>query len=150
MANFVYNEFKRAMSVGEIDLDATDSIRIILCMTGTTFDTDYDINTMGGVTTADYFDGANHDTTNGHTLASPAITEVTGVSGYAKFDATDYTFTALGAGSGNVTDLVMFKWITNLSSSMPMAHIDNFTPFNGNGGNVIVEWHTDGILKIGG
>jgi len=150
MASFVYNEFKRALAEGEIDLNATDDIRIILVNSNTTFDTEYDLNTMGAVATAGYFDGANHDTTNGHALSGEAVTEVTGSTGYAKFDATDYTFSSLGLGAGgNAIAIVLFKWISNLSSSMPIAYID-CADFNGSGGDVVVEWHTDGILKIGG
>lgn len=150
MASFVYNEAKRAMCEGEIDLgNAQDTIKIVLVLEPTSFDTDYDIDTMGAATTTGYFDGANHDSTNGHTLLNQAVTEVTGVSGYAKFLADDYTFTALGAGATACVGIVLLKWITNMASSLPLAYIDA-ADFNGSGGDVIIEWHTDGILKIGG
>jgi hypothetical protein len=149
MASFVFNEFKRAVSVGEIDLDATDDIRAVLVMTTTTFGTDYDINTMSGTATPGYCDGANHDSTNGHSLAAEAITEVTGATGYAKFAATNLTFTALGAGASNNVALVLFKWITAIGSSMPIAYIDTGGfPFNGNGGDVTIQWNANGILQF--
>lgn len=150
MANFIYNEFKRAIAEGEIDLNATDDIRCVLVMTNTTFDTDYDINTMSGAGTPDYCDGANHDSTNGHALSSEAVSEVTGVSGYAKFTASNLTFTALGAGTRQNQGLVIFKWITNIGASMPIAWIDTGGfPFDGNGGDVTISWHANGIIQFG-
>lgn len=150
MADFMYNEAKRAQAEGEIDFGLPDDFRAILVMAATTFDTDYDIDTMAGVATPAYFDGANHDTTNGHTIAGEAITEITGISGYAKLDGTDLTFTALGAGAGDAVGMVIFKWVTNLASSIPIFYVDSGFPFNGNGGDVTIQWHTDGIAKLGG
>jgi hypothetical protein len=150
MASFVFNEFKRAVAEGEVDLGLPDDIRAVLVMTTTTFGTDYDINTMGATATPDYCDGANHDSTNGHTLTNEAVTEVTGATGYAKFDdTTDLTFTALGAGTSNNVALVLFKWQTNIGSSLPIAYIDTGGfPFNGNGGDVTIQWNANGILQF--
>ena len=149
MASFVYNEFKRALGEGEIDLNATDDIRAILVMGSTTFDTDTDIDTMGAVGTADYYDGTNHDTTNGHALSGETLGE-DAPNSRAEFDGTDLTFSSLGAGTGNAVGMVIFKWITNLASSMPIAYIDTGGfPFNGNGGDVVIAWNAEGILQIG-
>lgn len=149
MASFVFNEFKRAVAEGEIDLNAADDIRCVLVMSNTTFGTDYDINTMSGTTTEDYCDGANHDDVNGHALAAEAVTEVTGASGYAKFDATNLTFTALGAGTRQNVAVIVFKWITNIGASMPIAYIDTGGfPFDGNGGDVVMQWNANGILQF--
>ena len=148
--SFIFNEFKRAIAEGEVDLNASDDIRAVLVMSNTTFTTDYDINTLGDTATPDYCDGVNHDSTNGHSLAGESISEVAGISGYAKFDANDLTFTNLGIGTRTNVALVLFKWITDISSSLPMAYIDTGGfPFNGNGGDVTISWNIDGIAKIG-
>ena len=146
--SFVYNEFKRALAEGEINLNATDDIRCVLVMTNTTFDIDDDINTLSGVTTADYYDGANHDSTNGHALASEVVTEDSG-NNRAEFDAADLVFTALGVGTRQAQGIVVFKWITNIGSSMPIAFIDTGGfPFDGNGGDVTFQWNAEGILQV--
>jgi hypothetical protein len=151
MASFVYNEFKRGLASGEFDLhSAGDDIRIILVRGSTTCDTEYDVTNMTDFTTPDYYTGANHDSTGGHPLDGEAVTTVTGVSGYGKFDATDETLTSLGTdATGDCVAIILFKWVTNLAGSFPIAYID-VNDFNGSGGDVIIEWHTDGILKVGG
>lgn len=149
MASFVFNEFKRAVAEGEIDLGLPDDIRAVLVMSNTTRDTDYDINTMGAAGTPDYCDGANHDSTNGHALAAEVVTEVTGASGYAKFDASNLTFSALGVGTRQNVGLILFKWITNIGASMPIAFIDSGGfPFDGNGGDVTIQWNAGGIIQF--
>lgn len=150
MANRIFNEAKRAIAAGEIDFDAPNDFRCVLVMTNTTFDTDYDINTLGAAGTPDYCDGANHDSTNGHALAAETIAEVTGVSGYAKMTATNLTFTALGVGTRQNQALILFKWVTNIGSSIPIAFIDTGGfPFDGNGGDVTISWHANGVIQFG-
>ena len=147
-ANFVFNEFKRALAEGEVNLNATDDIRVVLVMTNTTFDTEDDINTLGDATTPDYCDGTNHDSTNGHALASEVVGE-DAANNRAEFDATDLTFTALGVGTRQNQGMVLFKWITNLASSLPIGFIDTGGfPFDGNGGDVVSQWNVEGILQI--
>jgi len=148
MSNFTYNEFKRAVASGEINLNATDDIRAVLVMTNTTCDTEKDANTMGGFTTPDYCDGANHDSTNGHALAGEVVNEDAG-NNRAEFDATDLTISSLGAGTRQNQALILFKWITNLASSMPIAYIDTGGfPFDGNGGDQVIQWNAEGIIQF--
>lgn len=151
MASFVYNEFKRGLGSGEFDLhSAGDDLRIILVRGSTTADTEYDVTNMTDFSTPDYFTGANHDSTGGHALATQAVTTVSGVSGYGKLDADDETLTALGLdATGDAVAIILFKFVTNLAGSFPIAFIDS-ADFNGSGGDVVIEWHADGILKIGG
>lgn len=145
--SFVFNEAKRAFAEGEIDLGA-DDIRCILVDTTTTFDVDDDIDTLAGVTTAGYYDGANHDVTNGHALSGEVVNEDAG-NNRAEFDATDLVFSALGVGSAQAQAILVFKWITNLGLSLPIAYIDTGGfPFDGNGGDVTFQWNAEGILQV--
>lgn len=145
--SFVYNEAKRAFAQGEIDLVA-DDIRCVLVMSNTTFDTDDDINTLSGASTPDYCDGANHDSTNGHALAGEAVNE-DAPNNRAEFDATDLVFTALGVGTRQNVGILVFKWITNIGASLPIAYINTGGfPFDGNGGNVTFQWNAEGILQV--
>jgi len=147
--SFVFNEAKRAFAEGEIDLGAGgDDIRCVLVMTDTTFDIDDDINTMADATTEDYYDGANHDSTNGHALANEIVNEDVG-NNRAEFDADDLVFTALGVGTRQAQGIMVFKWITNIGLSLPIAFIDTGGfPFDGNGGDVTFQWNAEGILQV--
>jgi hypothetical protein len=103
---------------------------------------------MAGATTPDFCDGANHDSTNGHALANEAVNEDS-PNNRAEFDADDLEFTALGVGTSNNIGLVIFKWITNIGLSLPIAYIDTGGfPFDGNGGNVTFQWNAEGILQV--
>ncbi len=145
--SFVFNEAKRAFAEGEIDLGA-DDIRCVLVMSNTTFDTEVDIDTMADATTEDYYDGANHDSTNGHALANEVVNEDAGNS-RAEFDADDLVFSALGVGARQAQGIVVFKWITNIGLSLPIAFIDTGGfPFDGNGGDVTFQWNAEGILQV--
>ncbi len=147
--SFVFTNFKRALAEGEIDL-VNDDIRAVLVMTDTTFDGagDEDNDRMDDTTTEDYCDGANHDSTLGHALATQAVNQ-DDPSNRAEFDAIDLVFTALGVGTRQNQALVIFKWVTVIADSIPIAYIDSggFN-FDGNGGNVTFQWNAQGILQV--
>jgi hypothetical protein len=145
MSNFVYNEFKRAVAAGEIDLDAPNDIRVILCMTNTTADTEDDVNTISGFTTLDEADGANYARI---ALASEAVNE-DATNNRAEFDANDITWTALGAGTRQYQGMIVYKHVGADSSNIPICWVDTGGfPFTGNGSNVTVQWNAEGILQF--
>lgn len=147
MANFGYTDFKRGLMVAEFNLNATDDIRYVYAMSNTTFDTEEDITTLGGATTPDYYDGTNHDSTNGQALAGEVVA-ADNVNDRGEFDATDNTITALGAGTRQAVLALVFKWVTNIGLSRPMAQIDTGGfPFDGNGGDVTIQWNAEGIIQ---
>lgn len=146
MANFVYNEAKRAILAGEVDLDLPDDIRVLLVMTNTTADTEDDTNTFAGFTTLDEFDGSGY-TSGGVALTGEAISEDV-TNNRAEFDANDAAFGALGAGTRQVQAAIVYKFITALSSSLPIAYIDTGGfPFTANGSTVTIQWNVEGILQ---
>lgn len=148
MTNLVYNEGKfQFMSAG---LSASSDWRISLHGTSTTLDTQNDgIATNTNFTTPDEFSGTNY-TAGGVALASEAVTKVD-ASDRAEFDAADVTFTSIGdVSSAQVQGILVYKFITAWSSSVPVAWIDVGTnlPFRPNGGNVTITWASNGIINL--
>lgn len=144
--SFVYTEAKRALLAGELDLDAND-IRYIYVMTNTTADTQEDVTTIGAFTTLDEFDGSGYTAGVGIALTGEAVA-ADNTNNRGEFDANDSTVTGAGAGSRNIQGLLLLKFVTNLSSSLPIALIDTGGfPFNGNGGDITAQWNAEGILQ---
>lgn len=143
MANFIYNEAKRAMMESEIDL-ASDDIRVMLVMTNTTADTEDDANVIDDFTTLDEYDGGGYSRQE---LASQAVNEDAG-NNRAEFDATNSTFSNVAVGTRQAQAAILFKHVTDDSDSVPIAYIDDGGfPFTGNGSDVILQWNAEGILQ---
>ena len=65
-----------------------------------------------------------------------------------EFDATDLTFPAVGPGSRQVQAAILYKFVTNLNASIPIAYIDSGGfPFTANGGDIDVTWNIEGIAQ---
>lgn len=151
MANFVYTNAKKALMEGDIDLDGTDDIRVLLAMSNTTMDTEEDILNInagqsGGPTTLDEMDGASYVRKE---LASEAVT-ADNANDEAQFDAADVTWSTLGAGTRDVQGAVVYKFTsTNDSLNVPIAWIeDGGFPITANGGDLTIQWNAEGILKL--
>ena len=144
--SFVFTNALRAFAEGEIDL-ANDDIRASLLMTNTTFDVDEDITQNDATTTEDYYDHGSHPAA-GATLLSEAV-NVDNALDRAEFDAADLVFAGLGVGSRQAQALLIFKFITDIGSSLPIAYIDTGGfPFDGNGGDVTFQWNAEGIIQF--
>ena len=146
MANKGYNEAKEELLKGTLHLDGTDDIRVLLVMSNTTADTENDgIATIGNFTTLDEADGTNY-TAGGIALLSETVTK-DDANDRGEFDAADITWSSLGAGTRDYAGLIVYKFITNTSSSLPICWIDDGFPFAGNGSDVTVQWNAEGILQ---
>lgn len=145
MTNFVYTEAKYQIGRGTLDL-LTDDIRVMLLMTTTTADTEEDLKTLAAFYTLDEYDGSNYSS-GGAALTSVTYTTDSG-NDLCTMDAADTVFPTLGAGSTSCSSILVYKFIANTSSSMPVAHIDNFTSWNGNTGTVSIIWSTSGIIRV--
>jgi len=144
MANFIYNEAKRAILAGEIDFNAPDDFRVALVMSNTTADTQDDTNLMNGFTTLDEYDGSGYAR---QALTGEVINEDV-ANNRAEFDANDVTFSSLGAGTRQAVGMILFKHVTNDTDSVPIAYIDTGGfPFDGNGGDVTIQWNAEGIIQ---
>lgn len=146
MSNFIYNEAKRLFLSAGVDFTTADT-RVILVMTSTTANTEKDVNTIAAFTTLDEYDGSNY-TTGGAALASKVVTEDPS-NNRAFFDAADLTFSALGAGTRQCKAAIIYKFITNLGLSVPLAYVDTGGfPFSGNGSNVTLQWNAAGLIQM--
>lgn len=140
----VYDNAKRAFFAGELDLDSND-IRVIICMTNTTADTDFTADTIGGIGTLDEHNGTNYVR---KACASEAISE-DNTAHRAEFTFSAITWTALGAGTRQLAGFLVYKHVTNDSDSIPLIWIDTGGfPFASNGGDVTFTPNADGVLQI--
>jgi len=146
MASHVYDNAKEQLLLGTIDF-STDDIRVALLMTNTTADTEKSAATVAGFTTDDDFDGSGY-TAGGAALAGEAVSE-DGANNRGEFDATDLTFSSLGAGTRNIQGALVYKFVTSFSASIPIAWIDTGGfPVTANGGDITITWNAEGILQL--
>lgn len=146
MASFVYNEAKRAVAAGELDLNAHD-MRVALLMTNTTADTQNDgIVTVGDLSTLDEMDGTNYSSP-GKALANEAVNK-DDPNDRAEFDADDVTWTALGNGTRQIAGALLYKFVTNITSSLPVAWIEFSSSTNPGGADFTLQWNSEGILQF--
>lgn len=146
MASFAYDNFKRMLLAGEFDGDAPNDVRVLLVMTNTTADTEKDKTTFAGFTTLDEFDGSGY-TSGGIALTGEAVS-VDNPNNRGEFDANDATFTAVGAGTRQIQGCIVYKFVTDLNSSIPMAFIDTGGfPFAANGGDIVIQWNAEGLIQ---
>lgn len=141
--SFAYNEYKRAAGRGEIDL-VNDDIRLALVSTNTTADTEDDVNLMNGFTTLDEYDGSGYARA---ALDNQAVNEDAS-NNRAEFDADDEVLSTIGAGTRSIEGGIIYNHAGADSANMPIAWVDDFTNFNGNGGNITFQWNAEGILQF--
>ena len=145
MANAAYNEAKTELLKGTLDFDAPDDIRVMLLETAG-FDADH-------ATIAAVLAGAAVELTSTNysrqALAGEGVTQ-DDVNDRGEFDATDATFSSVSqAGSENVVAAIVFKFITNDASSIPIAYIDTGGfPITANGSDIVITWNAEGILQL--
>lgn len=143
MASFVYTPAKTEILKGTIDF-VNDDIRVLLVMTNTTADTDQDFANIADITTLDEMDGANYVR---KALASEAVNE-DAANNRAEFDATDVTWTALGAGTRAIAGMVVYKFVTTDTDHILISYIDTGGfPITANGGDLVAQWNAEGIVQ---
>lgn len=142
MASQFYNEAKRAIAAGEIDLNA-DDIRAALLMTNTTADTENDgITTISGFTTLD-----EHGTAGRVALANEAVNK-DDTNDRAEFDADDALWSSLANGARAIQGVLIYKHVTNDTDSIPIAFIEFSATQNPGGSDFTVQWNAEGILQF--
>ncbi len=145
MASLVYTRAKYQIANGDIDLTG-DDIRVFLVKVAgsTTTDTEEDttfidqFTTLGEVSATNYVRKA---------LAGEVVNEDT-ANDRAEFDATDVTWSSLGGASNDtIGALIVFKFVTNDTDSIPIAYIE-LTDTTTNGGDITVSWNVEGIIQL--
>jgi hypothetical protein len=129
----------------QVDL-VNDDIRMIMLMTNTTVDTERDAkDQVSDFTTLDAHDGANAPA-SGSALDSQAV-NIDDANDRAEFDAADEVITALGAGTRPVQGELLFSFITNLNSSLPLHYIEYASNKNPDGSDFTRVFNAEGILQ---
>lgn len=143
--SFIFTNAKRALLAGELDFDAQD-IRVALLSTNNSLGTagQEDVATIAAITTLDEFNGAGYVR---KALTTKTVNAVN-ASDLANFDADDVLWAALGAGVRSIAGILLFRQVTSDADSVPIAFINSGGfPFNGNGGDVTIQWNAAGILQ---
>jgi hypothetical protein len=143
MASFAFTVAKYEFGRAGINLTTASSIRLALLSTNTTADTTEDALTLSGIATLDEFNGANYAR---KTLTGLTMTR-DDPNNRGEFSFADVVFTALGAGARDVQGALIFKFVTNDADSIPIVWVE-FTPFNGNGGDVTLQPNVEGVLQF--
>lgn len=142
MANFMYNEAKRALLQGELDL-SSDDIRAALVMSNTSCDTEDDVNFVSGFATLDECDDTTYTRLS---LSNESVSE-NAANNRAELDADNITFANTGDASRDVAGVLIYKHVTNDADSVPIVFIEEVVSLDGN--NVVIEWNADGIVQLG-
>ncbi|NQT38195.1 MAG: hypothetical protein HQ581_11935 [Planctomycetes bacterium] len=144
MASVIYNEAKRAIAAGEIDLGG-DDIRVALLMANTTADTENDgITTVDGFATLDECDSAGYAR---QALAGEAVNK-DDANDRAEFDADDVTWTALAACTRTVPGALVYKHVTDDTDSVPIAWVEFPVAITPDGSDFTIQWNAEGILQL--
>jgi hypothetical protein len=144
MASNVKNIAKSRLMSADMDLDeAGDDMRLILCMTNTTADTDIDLDNTSGYT-LDEMDGANYAR---KTMNTQAVS-TDDVNDRAEFDADDVSWTALGNGTRQVQGALIHEFITNDAGSFPLCWVEFAATVNPGGATFTIQWNAEGIVQL--
>ncbi len=131
---------------GNIDLDG-DDLRSLLVMTNTTADTELDKQTLDAFTTLDEFDGAGYTR---QTLTGKVVVEDTG-NDRGEFSMDNITFGPIDAGTRNIAGVLIFKFVTDDTDSIPVFWLDTggglTPPITPTGGPLVIEASTEGLVQ---
>lgn len=144
MADQWYLPAAQKLAQGNLDFDTAD-VRVKLCMSNTTADTERNVANIAGFTTLDEFDGAGYTAVD---LASVAVNIDAGNS-RIEIDFADGTFgAAVSAGTRQWVGLLFYVRVDGTTANdYPVAWKD-LTPNNANGGAVNLTINAEGALQI--
>ncbi len=147
--SFWYTPAKERLAKADLDFDeAGHDIRVMLCMTNTTADTDQDAGTLSTITTLDEYDGAGYARA---ALASQSVVrddannraEITATSPIS-FGAT------VAAGTRSAAGALVYRHVDGTAANdQPIAWIDSGGfPVNGGGGAFQMAINAEGLLQV--
>lgn len=131
-----YNRGKFNILSGAADLSA-DTLNVMLVKSHTFDNAD---NVVADVS-ADEVTGGSYAR---QALASKTEAE-NDTNDTADFDAADVTFTAVASGQNTIDGAIT---LDDTLASDPLLWYHDFTAVNGNGGDITVQWHANGIARI--
>jgi len=146
MASIMPNSAKANLMNGGIDLN-TDDIRVRLCMTNTTCDTEIDaINNLEDYTTIDVCDATGYADV---ALANEAVT-ADDTNNRGEFDADDASFTGLsGDATRDIQGALVYKYVDGTAANdIPIIFVDFASDIPKTATQIDVPWNAEGILQL--
>jgi hypothetical protein len=147
--SFWYTPAKERLAKGDLDFDeAGNDIRLMLCMTNTTADTDQDAGTISAIGTLDEYDGP------GYARAALAAQSVVrdDANNRAEITATSpVSFGAtVAAGTRSAAGALVYRHVDGTAANdQPIAWIDTGGfPLNGGGGPFELAINAEGLLQV--
>jgi hypothetical protein len=147
--SFWYTPAKERLAKGDLDFDeAGNDIRLMLCMSNTTADTDQDAGTISAITTLDEYDGAGYSRPQ---LASQVVNR-DDANNRAEVSATSpVSFGAtVAAGTRQAVGCMVYRHVDGTAANdQPIAWIDTGGfPLNGGGGPFQLAINAEGLLQV--
>lgn len=144
MADFWYTPAKQKLAKGDLDFDLVD-LRVRICMSNTTADTEQDAANIAAFTTLDEYDGAGYTALD---LAGISVNQ-DDPNNRSEVDYNDGTFgAAVAAGTRQWVGLLYYVRVDGTNANdYPVAWKD-LTASNGNGGAVNLTVDAQGLLQV--
>lgn len=143
MASFAYYVAHKNLMNGGLDL-LVDTLKVLLVESGTDLDTDKD-NEFLDEWTLDETAAAGYSR---QTVGTKAVNNAgPPFSATTYFDAGDVTFSSIGTGE-SIQAAVLYKHVTDDTDSFPIAYFDGDFPVTVNGGDLLIQWHANGLLSL--
>jgi hypothetical protein len=144
MADFVYTPELERLAKATSDMDIVD-LRLKLCMSNTTADTDRDAANLTAITTLDEYNGAGYAEID----AAGLVVNRDDPNNRAEIDISDGSFgAAVAVGTRQAVGMLYYVRVDGTpGNDYPVAWKD-VTPFDGNGGAVNLTVHAEGLLQI--
>lgn len=144
MADFWYNIAKNKLAKGDLDFDVAD-LRVKLCMSNTTCDTEVDAANLAGFTTIDAYDGTGY--TDLDLAGVSVVNDTTNDRTEVQYSAGNFGAT-VGAGTRQWVGALYYVRVDGTAANdYPVAWKD-LTANNGNGGQINFTPNAEGLLQI--
>lgn len=146
MASAIPNSAKANLINGTIDLNTHD-IRVRLCMTNTTCDTEVDaIADLADYTTIDPCDASGYAD---QALTGEAV-NIDDTNDRAEFDANDSSFTGLGGDASRpIQGALIYKYVDGTDANdLPIAFVDFTSDIPATATQIDIPWDAEGILHL--
>lgn len=143
MADQWYLPAVQKLFKADADFDSLD-LRVMICMSNTTADTERNVSTLSGFTTLDKYDGTGYTDID---LAGVSIA-IDAANSRVEIDYNDGTFgAAVGAGTRNWAGLLYYVRVDGTNANdWPVAWKD-LAAGNGNGNPINLTVNTEGLLQ---
>jgi hypothetical protein len=147
VANFIYNEFKRALAAGEIDWE-TATVKVMLVRTGSTAGSERSADNLAAFTTINRYNGSGYadQAVTGRVLQENAgANRVELLAGNTTFP----TLNGLTPPNEAIGAVYYVEFSGSDAGRMPAIWFDSSFPFNGSGSDVTLRPNAAGLAQLG-